>query len=88
MFSPNQAIPIAAKVEINPKARFTLGVKAELEKIFSICPKLLLINARTLWPCISPEAGKKDTIKSNLGGQFATLGAKVSASINILTSMF
>jgi hypothetical protein len=29
MFSPNQAIPIAAKVEINPKARFTLGVKAE-----------------------------------------------------------
>jgi hypothetical protein len=67
MFSPNQAIPIAAKVEISPKARFTLGVKAEVEKIFSICPKLLLINARTLWPCIGPQGWKKDTIKSKFG---------------------
>jgi hypothetical protein len=31
------------KVEISPKG-FTLGVKAEIEKIFSICPKLL-VNA-------------------------------------------
>jgi hypothetical protein len=37
------SIPIGAKVEISPKG-FTLGVKAEIEKIFSICPRLL-INA-------------------------------------------
>jgi hypothetical protein len=40
---PNSSIPIGAKVEISPQG-FTLEVKAELEKIFSICPKLL-INA-------------------------------------------
>jgi hypothetical protein len=37
------SIPIGAKVEISPKG-FTLGVKAEIEKNFSICPKFL-INA-------------------------------------------
>jgi hypothetical protein len=31
------SIPIGAKVEIIPKG-FTLGVKAAIEKIFSICP--------------------------------------------------
>jgi hypothetical protein len=36
---PKSSIPIDARVEISPKG-FTLGVKAELEKIFSICPKL------------------------------------------------
>jgi hypothetical protein len=35
------------------------------------------------WP---PKAGKR--IPFNSGGQFATLGAKVPAFINILTSMF
>jgi hypothetical protein len=34
------SIPIGAKVEISPKG-FTLGIKAEIEKIFSIWPKLL-----------------------------------------------
>ncbi len=39
------SIPIGVKVEIStPRAGFTLGVKAEIEKIFSIYPKLL-INA-------------------------------------------
>jgi hypothetical protein len=38
------SIPIGAKVEISTKG-FTLGVKAEIEKTFSICPKLLIINA-------------------------------------------
>jgi hypothetical protein len=38
MFKHNSSIPIGGKVEISPKG-FTLGVKAELEKIFSICPK-------------------------------------------------
>jgi hypothetical protein len=38
------SIPIGAKLEIAPKG-FTLGgIKAEIENIFSICPKLL-INA-------------------------------------------
>jgi hypothetical protein len=32
------SIPIGAKVEISPKG-FTLGVKAEIEKNFSICPE-------------------------------------------------
>ncbi len=35
---PKSSIPIGAKVEISPKG-FTLGVKAEIEKNFSICPK-------------------------------------------------
>ncbi len=34
-------IPIDAKVEMSPKG-FTLGVKAELGKIFSICPNSLI----------------------------------------------
>jgi hypothetical protein len=38
MFNPNPAFLNGAKVEISPKS-FTLGVKAEIEKIFSICPK-------------------------------------------------
>jgi hypothetical protein len=41
---PQSSIPIGAKVEISPKG-FTLGVMAEIEKIFSIWPKLLIIKA-------------------------------------------
>jgi hypothetical protein len=33
---PKSSIPIG----VNPKG-FTLGVKAKIERIFSICPKLL-----------------------------------------------
>jgi hypothetical protein len=40
---PNSNIPIGAKVEMSPKG-FTQGVKAELEKNFSIYPEFL-INA-------------------------------------------
>jgi hypothetical protein len=36
MFNHKSSIPIGAKVEIFPKD-FTLGVKAKIEKIFSIC---------------------------------------------------
>ncbi len=43
MFNPNQAFLLVQKLKSTPRA-FTLGVKAELEKIFSICPKLR-INA-------------------------------------------
>jgi hypothetical protein len=61
MFSPNQAIPIGEKVEINPNG-CTPGGKAELEKIFSICPKLL-INAELYGLELTPKAGKRITIK-------------------------
>jgi hypothetical protein len=43
MFNPNQAFPLVQRLKSAPRV-FTLGVKAKLEKIFSICPKLL-INA-------------------------------------------
>ncbi len=36
---PKSSIPVSAKVEISPQG-FTLGLKAEIEKIFSICPEL------------------------------------------------
>ncbi len=36
---PKCNVPIGAKVEIGPKG-FTLGVKAEIEKNFSICPQV------------------------------------------------
>jgi hypothetical protein len=48
------SITIGAKVEISLKG-FTLRVKAEIEKFFSIYPKLL-IDAELLWPCIGPKA--------------------------------
>jgi len=52
MFNPNR-FPIGAKVEIGPKV-FTLGVKAELEKIFSICPRRL-VNAELYGLVLSPR---------------------------------
>jgi len=47
---------IDAKVEISPKG-FTLGVKAELQKIFSLCPKLL-INAELYGFVLAPRLEK------------------------------
>jgi hypothetical protein len=44
MFNTNQAFLLVQKLKSAPRALFTLGVKTELENIFSICPKLL-INA-------------------------------------------
>ncbi len=73
---PKSSIPIGGKVEIGPKG-CTLGVKSELEKIFSICPKLI-INAELYGLVLAPSLGKR--IPSNLGGQFATLGATVPKS--------
>ncbi len=60
---PKSSIRIGVKVEISPKG-FTLGVKAELEKIFSICPKLLL-NAELYGLVLVPRLEKR--IPSNLG---------------------
>jgi hypothetical protein len=62
MFNPNPASLLVQKLKSAPRAFYT-RVKAEkIEKIFSICPKLL-VNAELLWPCIGPKAEKKDTVK-------------------------
>jgi hypothetical protein len=37
MLNPNQAFLVVEKLEISPKG-FTLGVKADLEKIFQSAP--------------------------------------------------
>jgi hypothetical protein len=37
MFNANQAFLLGEKLKFGPPG-FTLGVKAEIEKIFSICP--------------------------------------------------
>ncbi len=60
-------------------------VKADIEKFFSISPKLL-INSEHYGLVIAPRPKRR--IPSNLGGRFTTLGANISAFINILTSMF
>jgi hypothetical protein len=63
MFNPNQSsIPIGAKVEISPKG-FTLGVKAEMEKIFSICRPKLLKNAELYGLVFAPKAEKQHTFE-------------------------
>jgi hypothetical protein len=49
----------------------TLGVKADIERNSSICPKLAII-AKHYDLVFSPMQKKR--IPSNLGGQFATLG--------------
>jgi hypothetical protein len=41
MFNTNQTFLLVQKFEIRANG-FTLWVKTELEKIFSICPKLLI----------------------------------------------
>jgi hypothetical protein len=61
-----------------------IRVKAKIEKIFSICLKLLF-NIELY--CFLLPARKK-MIPTNLGNQFATLGVIVLAFINIMTSMF
>jgi hypothetical protein len=57
-------------------------MEADIEKIFSISPKLL-VNSEHDDLVFAPRP--KNRIPSNLGGQFATLGANISAFINILT---
>jgi hypothetical protein len=50
------------KLKLAPKG-FTLGVKDEIEKNFSICPKLL-INAELYGlVLLAPRLRKKETIK-------------------------
>jgi hypothetical protein len=62
MFNTNQAFLLVQKLKSALRALFTLGVKPELEKIFSICPKLL-INAELDGLVLAPRLKKKDTIQ-------------------------
>jgi hypothetical protein len=70
------------KVEISPKS-FTPGVKAEIENIFSICPKLLT-NAKLYDLVLTLKAKKKDT--NEFVKPICTLGANVPAypDVNVL----
>ncbi len=64
MFNSNQASLLLQKLKSAPKGFFTLGVKAEREKIFSICPKLLLNMAELYGLLLAPPRLKnKDTIE-------------------------
>jgi len=54
---PKSSIPFGAKVEISPKG-FTLRLKAKIEKLFSICPKLL-INAELYGLVLPPRLKKR-----------------------------
>jgi hypothetical protein len=54
MFDSNQAFLLVQKLKSASRA-LHLRLKAEIEKFFSIYPKLL-IDAELLWPCIGPKA--------------------------------
>jgi hypothetical protein len=53
MFNSNQAFVLVQKLKSAPKG-FTSGVKAEIEKTFSIRPKLL-INAELYGLVLAPK---------------------------------
>ncbi len=84
MFNPNQAFLLVQKLKSAPRV-FTLGVKAAIEKVFSIYPKLL-INAELYGLVLAPRLKKRKA--PNLGSQFATLGPNVPAFVNVLRLMF
>ncbi len=56
----------------------TLGIKAEIKNIFSICPKLL-INAELYGHVFAPRLKKRIA---------STLGVNVPAFTNIVMSLF
>jgi hypothetical protein len=64
------------KLKSAPRDLFTLGVKAEILKIFSICPKLL-INAEFYGLVLAPRLKKR--LPLNLGSQFASLWGQCSS---------
>jgi hypothetical protein len=57
MFNPNQAFLLVQKLKPAPNG-FTLGVKAELERIFSICLKLLR-NVESFMASYWPQGREK-----------------------------
>jgi hypothetical protein len=56
MFNPNPAFLLVLKLKSAPRV-FTLGVKAEIEKNFSICPQVL-INADLYHLVLAPKLKK------------------------------
>jgi len=56
MFNSNQTFLLVQKLKSTPKG-FTLKIKAEIEKIFSIYPKLL-INAKLYGLILAPRLKK------------------------------
>jgi hypothetical protein len=66
MLNPNRAFLLVKKLK-SAKNGFNIGVKAELEKIFSICPKLL-INAELYGLVLAPslEIGYHQIWEANL----------------------
>jgi hypothetical protein len=61
MFNSNQAFLLVQKLKSAPRALHYRG-KAEIEKIFSICPKLL-INAAELYGFVLAPRPEKDTTR-------------------------
>jgi hypothetical protein len=61
MFNSNQAFLLVQKLKSAPKG-FPLGVKAKIEKIFSMWPKLL-INAELYSLVLGPSLKKAQTLK-------------------------
>jgi hypothetical protein len=54
MFNSNQAFLLLQKLKSAPRG-FTQGVKAEREKIFSMCCPMLLINAELYGIVLAPR---------------------------------
>jgi hypothetical protein len=71
-------------VEISPRALHSES-RLKIEKIFSICFKLL-INAELYGLVLASRLEKR--IPLNLGSQFATLGANVPAFLMSLCQCF
>jgi hypothetical protein len=80
MFNSNQAFLLEQKVEMSTKGVYTRSQGWNRKNIFNL-PQVTN-KCWTLWPPI----GWKKRIPSNLGSQFATLGANVPAFNNIPTS--
>ncbi len=82
--TPKSSIPICAKVEITPPELYIRSQGWNRKKLFNLPQVLINVELYGLVLAWRLNQG----IPSNLRGQFATLGANVPASINILTSMF
>jgi hypothetical protein len=78
MLNSNQAFLLVHKLKSAPQGDFTLGVKEKKtgEKIFNL-PQVTNKLIVTLYGLVLAPRLKKKRIPSNLGTQFATLGANV-----------
>jgi len=74
------------KLKSAPQELYTIGVKAEPgeKKTFQSAPNTNKMLNFILGLVLAPRLDKKKRIPSNLGGQFATLGANVLGFSNYL----